>query len=108
MLTTSSFLVLDLNYPQFALGVVAYHYKKLLVPYRSVHFAAVLFTTILVVYHANLVLTGQTTFESNHRVEIYNLGWRQNLVEVFGTKWRLAAIWPFVSSRNSFAAFYSC
>jgi hypothetical protein len=40
----------------------------------------VLLTSVLVVYHANLVLNGRTTFESNRRVDAYNLGWRQNLV----------------------------
>ena len=53
-----------------------------------------------VAYHANLVLRGKTTFESNRHIDSFNLGWKQNLIEVFGSRWRLAAIWPFVTSRN--------
>lgn len=48
----------------------------------SVHFAASLLTTVLLLYHANLVLNGKTTHENNARKNSYNLGWRQNLKEV--------------------------
>lgn len=68
---------------------------------RSVHFAVVLLTTVLVAYHANLVLHGRTTFESNRRVDAYNLGWKQNVLEVLGARWKIAIFWPFVASRKS-------
>ncbi len=65
----------------------------------SVHFAATLLTTVLCVYHANLVLHGKTTHENNSRKNPYNLGWRQNLKEVFGDNWRRVLLWPFASSK---------
>jgi len=65
----------------------------------SVHFAATLLTSVLVAYHANLVLHGKTTHENNAGKNYYNLGWRQNLLEVFGDNWRRVLFWPFATSR---------
>ena len=42
---------------------------------------------------------GRTTFESNRSITLYNLGWKQNILEVFGDKWKRTLIWPFVSSK---------
>ena len=106
---------------------------QLYIFFWSVHFAAVLLTTVLLLYHANLVLQGmnlidfdsylnskisvfrcllheeeycnaisflgRTTFESNRSITLYNLGWKQNILEVFGDKWKRTLIWPFVSSK---------
>jgi len=48
-----------------------------------------------------LILSGKTTVESNHKVYIYNLGWKQNFLEVFGERWAKAMIWPFTKSGNN-------
>lgn len=72
---------------------------QLYIFFWSVHFAALLLTSVLLIYHANLVLAGNTTFEANKHVTSYNLGWKQNLLEVFGGSWRLAAVWPFAASK---------
>ena len=45
-----------------------------------------------------LIHSGTTTFESNRRIHNYNLGWKQNWVEVLGRNWRLALIWPGAKS----------
>ena len=45
------------------------------------------------------VLNGKTTHENNTKRSPYNLGWRQNLLEVLGDNWRRAVIWPFVTSK---------
>jgi len=64
----------------------------------SVHFAALLLTTVLLAYHINLVIKGRTTYENNNSLGLYNLGWKQNLLEVLGKNWRKALIWPMVNS----------
>merc|ERR1712038_1012042 len=63
----------------------------------SVHFAALLLTTVLLAYHVNLIFRGRTTYENNNNISLYNLGWRQNLCEVFGKNWRKAILWPMAS-----------
>jgi len=65
----------------------------------SVHVAALLLTSVLLVYHVRLVHSGTTTFESNRRIHSYNLGWRQNWREVMGNNWRMALVWPGAKSK---------
>ena len=65
----------------------------------SVHVAALLLTTVLLVYHVRLIQKGSTTFEANRKIGSYNLGWRQNWREVLGDRWYLALLNPFVKSR---------
>ena len=64
----------------------------------SVHFAALLLTTVFLAYHVNLIFRGRTTYENNNNISLYNLGWRQNLCEVFGKNWKKAIIWPMSHS----------
>ena len=64
----------------------------------SVHFAALLLSTVLLAYHVNLIFRGRTTYENNNNIGLYNLGWRQNLLEVFGKNWKKAVIWPMAPS----------
>ena len=65
----------------------------------SAHFAAMLLTTVLLLYHANLVLNGKTTHENNTKKNAYNLGWEQNLLEVFGEQWKRALVFPWAASK---------
>ena len=65
----------------------------------SVHVAALLLTTVLLVYHVRLIQKGSTTFEANRKIGSYNLGWRQNWREVLGDRWYLAIFNPFIKSR---------
>lgn len=65
----------------------------------SAHFAAMLLCTVLLLYHSNLVLQGRTTHENNTRKNAYNLGWKQNMTEVFGEKWKRAMMFPFAASK---------
>ena len=58
----------------------------------SVHVAALLLTTVLLVYHVRLIQKGSTTFEANRKIGSYNLGWRQNWREVLGDRWYLGNI----------------
>ena len=65
----------------------------------SVHVAAFLLVSVLLVYHIHLIYHGKTTFESNRRIANYDLGWKQNFIEVLGKSWKLALIWPFGKSK---------
>jgi len=65
----------------------------------SVHVAAFLLVSVLLVYHIHLIYHGKTTFESNRRISNYDLGWKQNFIEVLGKSWKLALIWPFGKSK---------
>jgi len=65
----------------------------------SVHVAALLLTTVLLIYHIRLIQRGSTTFEANRKINTYNLGWKQNWIEVLGTRWYLALFFPFVKSK---------
>ncbi|XP_011310164.1 probable palmitoyltransferase ZDHHC24 [Fopius arisanus] len=57
------------------------------------------FTGALSVYHFHLVFTGGVAHERAKRNSRYNLGWRQNLKDVFGERWYLTWILPYFESR---------
>lgn len=65
----------------------------------SVHVAAFLLTSVLLVYHVRLIIDGQTTFESNRKINSYNLGFWQNWREVLGNNWKMALINPWAKSK---------
>lgn len=52
----------------------------------------------LLVFHLKNVVRGVTAREYKKK-ELYNCSkWKENLLNVFGEKWYLAAVWPFVDS----------
>jgi len=74
-------------------------YSQVAIFFWSVHVAALLLVTVLLIYHVRLICIGATTFESNRRIKYYNLGLKQNWLEVLGHSWALAIIWPFGDSK---------
>lgn len=58
-----------------------------------------LFTAVLCVYHFNLVFTGCTANEKNKKIFTYSLGWKRNFEEVFGDRWYLVWLMPYISSK---------
>ncbi|XP_022085241.1 probable palmitoyltransferase ZDHHC24 [Acanthaster planci] len=55
--------------------------------------------TALFCYHAYIALRGQTTHEKRRiRDRSYDLGWRQNIRDVLGTRWYLVWIFPLITS----------
>jgi len=74
-------------------------YSQVAIFFWSVHVAAFLLVSVLLVYHIRLVCIGSTTFETNRRIRSYDLGLKQNWVEVLGKGWALALIWPFGKSK---------
>lgn len=63
-----------------------------------INVAGAIFTLALLVYHGRLVLKGTVTYEHNHKVTDYNYGPERNVREVFGDRWRVAWISPFITS----------
>lgn len=59
------------------------------------------FSGFLFLYHLNNILRGRVVYESNTYTNdfIYNMGWKLNLVEVFGNRWYLTWISPFINSK---------
>ena len=57
-----------------------------------------IFMLILLIIHVTLVYKGTTRYESRQRQYQYDLGWKQNCVEVFGKRGLLALISPFTCS----------
>ena len=96
---------MDLSWTQviylesFIITIVLNKNIQVAIFFWSVHVAALLLTTVLLVYHVRLIQKGSTTFEANRKIGSYNLGWRQNWREVLGDHWYLALLNPFVKSR---------
>lgn len=52
----------------------------------------------LLCWHGSHIYKGQTTFESSHHIFDYDLGWRMNIVQSFGSKWYLTWVLPWLPS----------
>ena len=46
-----------------------------------------------------MVLKGQTWHEQSKNIDIYDLKWKNNLIEVFGSNWLMCYINPFLKSK---------
>ena len=54
--------------------------------------------TVLLIYHGRNVFHGQTCFEATNGIREFDLGVRRNLRQIFGNRWHVAWISPFISS----------
>ncbi|XP_020279402.1 probable palmitoyltransferase ZDHHC24 [Pseudomyrmex gracilis] len=57
-----------------------------------------LYTGVLCIYHFNLTLKGIVANESNKKDFTYNMGWKNNIREVFGEQWYLTWLLPYIKS----------
>lgn len=57
------------------------------------------FTGVLFYYHLDLMVRGLVTYEKNHKISKYDLGKLENVRVVFGEKWYLVWLSPFVRSK---------
>lgn len=57
-----------------------------------------IFTGVLLYYHTNLMLRGMITYENNHKITMYDCGYKNNVKEVLGERWYLVWICPFIKS----------
>ncbi|CAK1603058.1 unnamed protein product [Parnassius mnemosyne] len=63
------------------------------------NFIVGLFTGFLFIYHFNNILKGKITPENkNDSKSMYDKGWKSNLIEVFGSRWYVTWISPFIHS----------
>lgn len=58
----------------------------------------ILFVTNLFILHFRQMLHNQTTFERNHGIFDYDLGWKNNIVECLGKSWYLVWLCPLIIS----------
>lgn len=65
-----------------------------------INFLVALFTGFLFFYHFNNLLKGRIVYEKNSENKdcVYDKGWKLNIIEVFGTRWYIAWILPFINS----------
>lgn len=54
---------------------------------------------ILLHYHSQLVRKGAVAYEHNRAINKYNYGLRNNIISIFGARWYLTWIWPFIDSK---------
>lgn len=59
----------------------------------------VFMTSYLFLYQVLLVYNGQTGYERKQNLKLYDLGAKQNFLDVLGKRWYLAWLWPRVSSK---------
>ncbi|XP_066583972.1 probable palmitoyltransferase ZDHHC24 [Prorops nasuta] len=58
-----------------------------------------LYTGVLLIYHLRLICNGHVANESNKNCYKYNLGFKQNVKEVFGDRWYLTWLAPYINSK---------
>ncbi|XP_044733059.1 probable palmitoyltransferase ZDHHC24 [Chrysoperla carnea] len=54
---------------------------------------------MLLYYHFNLLKNGKTNYEHVHNINKYDLGFKENLRQVFGERWRIAWLSPIIPSK---------
>lgn len=59
---------------------------------------SLLLTTALLGYHFINIVNGQTVHEKTHKVTIYNVGLIENIKSVFGPKWTICWLCPWIAS----------
>lgn len=58
-----------------------------------------LYTAVLCIYHLNLIFKGVVANESNKKDFTYDMGWKDNIREVFGERWYLTWLIPYIKSQ---------
>lgn len=53
---------------------------------------------VLLGYHGRNIYYGQTCYEATNNIREFDLGFRENLRQIFGSRWRIAWISPFIIS----------
>ncbi|EFN87084.1 Probable palmitoyltransferase ZDHHC24, partial [Harpegnathos saltator] len=62
-------------------------------------FVGTLYTGVLFIYHFNLILRGTVSNESNKKDYTYDMGWKDNIKEVFGERWYITWFLPYINSQ---------
>lgn len=80
--------------------VIDFGYESLYVFLVVINVIVGVFAGFLFFYHLNNILKGRIVPETRNGAKdfIYNKGYRSNIIEVFGSRWYLTWISPFISS----------
>lgn len=81
----------------WAFGVIP-GYSLMVALISSLCLVGSLMLAVFFFYHFTNICNGQTMHERSHNIHIYDLGWRENVIEVFGVNWKYAWISPFLDS----------
>lgn len=81
-----------------AMLLVNFNVEQLYLFLTLIVFIGMIFTGALLCFHCNLFLKGQVTYEGKHNINKYDLGYIENIKQVFGIHWRDTWISPFVIS----------
>lgn len=54
--------------------------------------------SFLIVWHSKHIIYNLTTHERRHNIFTYNLGCRENIRHIFGSKWYICWLFPWISS----------
>lgn len=56
-------------------------------------------SSAFLIYHFTIMLKGAVMYENSHRIYEYDLGsWKENIKQVFGSRWYISWISPFINS----------
>ncbi|XP_022207143.2 probable palmitoyltransferase ZDHHC24 [Nilaparvata lugens] len=98
--TISVFSVAKMIFPMavFVLGIdtsSSQLYSIMLI----VNFLGLVLSSCLLIYHFSVMLKGAVMYENSHKIYEYDLGsWKENLKQVFGSRWYISWISPFIKS----------
>ncbi|XP_078000383.1 putative palmitoyltransferase ZDHHC24 [Glandiceps talaboti] len=96
-LTWQSFFTMILPLLAYIIGLT-HGYTFIMAFLCGTCFFAGIFISVLLYWHAQVVLNGQTTHEKATKDRQYDLGWKENLRGVLGEKWHLVWLFPLISS----------
>jgi len=96
-LTAKAVLTMFLPMLSWTLGLAgAYTFAVSLI--SAICIVGLLLFIVLLIYHCHNVFYGQTCFEARNNIREFDLGVYGNLHQIFGCRWQIAWISPFISS----------
>lgn len=72
--------------------------NNLLMILLVLNIVGVIISGLLLRFHLRLVVKGLVSYESNRNITKYNFGFKRNIINIFGERWYLAWISPFIDS----------
>ncbi len=74
-------------------------FKYLLLMLLALNLVGLGITGALLYFHLRLVFKGSVSYEHNRNITLYNYGLKSNIVSIFGSRWYLTWISPFLESK---------
>jgi len=96
-LTAKALLTMFLPMLSWTLGLAgAYTFAVSFI--SAICIVGLLLFVVLLVYHSRNVVYGQTCFEATNSIREFDLGVSENFRQIFGCRWQVAWISPFINS----------